>query len=234
MGLSEIYRASPLGVVGTACAGLLSGALYGLGAIYAGDIGLSVLDVSLFMGAPILGGFLLQWPIGRLSDKFDRRSVLLAVLAATVGASLLLASVPKGGTELALPRVLIFLLGGAVSVIYPLTVSHAFDYIDRARMVAANSGMLLVWAIGATVGPLVGSVAMGQLGPSGLFAYMTSVATLLFGFTLWRMVRRVALPTGEQTTFVTVPATSAIAGALDPRTQQLPEFRYDDEDPGDR
>ncbi len=234
MGLRELYTASPLGVVGAACAGLLSGALYGLGAIYAGEIGLTLFEISIFMGAPILGGFLLQWPIGRLSDRFDRRSVLLVILLATIGAAILMASVPKGGTELAMPRALIFLLGGAVSVIYPIAVSHAFDYIEPNRMVAANGGMLLVWAIGATFGPLIGSLAMGQLGPAGLFAFMAAMASALALFTLWRMLRRVARPTAEQTTFVTVPSTTGIAGALDPRTKQMPEFRYEDEDPGDR
>ena len=234
MGLGELYRASPLGVIGTGCAGLLSGSLYGLGAIYAGEIGMSVFEVSVFMGAPILGGFLLQYPIGKLSDRFDRRSVLLAILLATVAATIFMASMPKGGTELALPRALIFLLGGTVAVIYPLTVSHAFDYIDSNRMVSANSAMLLAWAMGATVGPLVASVAMGQLGPRGLFVFMAAVAMALALFTLWRMLRRVARPSAEQTAFVQVPATTGIAGALDPRTVPLPEFHYDDEDPGDR
>jgi MFS family permease len=101
-------------------------------------------------------------------------------------------------------------------------------------MVAANGRMLLVWAIGATVGPLIGSVAMGSLGPQGLFIYMAVVASMLATFTLWRMLRRVARPSSEQTAFVQVPATTSIAGALDPRTAPLPEFHYDDEDPGDR
>jgi hypothetical protein len=101
-------------------------------------------------------------------------------------------------------------------------------------MVAASGGLLLVWAIGATIGPFGASLVMGQIGPSGLFVYLAGVAFLLAGFTRYRMARRVAKPNDQQSTFVPVQTTSAIGGALDPRTELLPEFYYDDIDPGDR
>jgi MFS family permease len=126
------------------------------------------------------------------------------------------------------------LLGGFLATIYPTAVAHAFDYIDRSQMVAANSGMLLVWAVGATAGPLVASSVMGPAGPSGLFVFIASIAVILAIYTRWRMSRRAAKPAEEQSKFVPVPATSAIAGALDPRADPLPEFYYEDEDPGDR
>jgi hypothetical protein len=101
-------------------------------------------------------------------------------------------------------------------------------------MVAANSGMLLAWAVGATAGPLIASSVMGLSGPSGLFVYIASMAVILALYTRWRMSRRAAKPAEEQSKFVPVPSTSAIAGALDPRADPLPEFYYEDEDPGDR
>jgi MFS family permease len=234
MSLAGLYQASPLGTVATAGSGLLSGSLYALGAIYGTELGFSVFENSIFMGAPIIGGFLLQWPIGRLSDKFDRRTVLFGVLMATVAAAVLL-----GGFSLAKGNFLLLatanlLLGGFLATIYPTAVAHAFDYIDRSQMVAANSGMLLAWAVGATAGPLIASSVMGPVGPSGLFVFIASIAVVLAIYTRWRMSRRAAKPAEEQSKFVPVPSTSAIAGALDPRADPLPEFYYEDEDPGDR
>ena len=234
MSLAEMFKASPLGTVGTAGAGVMSGALYGVGAVYGTEIGFSVLENSVFMGAPIIGGFLLQWPIGRLSDKFDRRTVLFGVLMAAVAASVLMSAFSVGNGGFILLTVANLLLGGFLATIYPTAVAHAFDYIDRSQMVAANSGMLLAWAVGATAGPLVCSSVMGVTGPSGLFVFVAAVAIALAGYTRWRMSRRAAKPADEQSKFVPVPSTSAIAGALDPRADPLPEFYYEDEDPGDR
>jgi MFS family permease len=233
MSLAALYKASPLGTVATAGAGLVSGSLYALGAVYGTQIGLSVFENSVFMGAPIIGGFLLQWPIGRLSDKFDRRTVLFGVLMATVGASVLLGAFAFAEGSFLLLATANLLLGGFLATIYPTAVAHAFDYIDRSQMVAANSGMLLAWAVGATAGPLVASSFMA-VGPAGLFVFIAGVAVSLAIYTRWRMSRRAAKPAEEQSKFVPVPSTSAIAGALDPRADPLPEFYYEDEDPGDR
>lgn len=234
MSLAGLYEASPLGTVATAGAGLLSGSLYALGAVYGTQIGLSVFENSVFMGAPIIGGFLLQWPIGRLSDKFDRRTVLFGVLISTVAAAVLLGAFSFAQGNFLLLATANLLLGGFLATIYPTAVAHAFDYIDRSQMVAANSGMLLAWAAGATAGPLIASSVMGPVGPSGLFVFLASIAAILAIYTRWRMSRRAAKPTEEQSKFVPVPATSAIVGALDPRADPLPEFYYEDEDPGDR
>src|SRR6202008_2011510 len=143
---------------------------------------------------PIIGGFLLQWPIGRLSDKFDRRTVLFGVLMATVGASVLLGAFSMAQGSFALMAAAHLLLGGFLATIYPTAVAHAFDYIDRSQMVAANSGMLLAWAVGATAGPLIASSIMGLSGPSGLFVFIASIAVILALYTRWRMSRRAAKP----------------------------------------
>src|SRR5688572_21946303 len=172
MSLAGPYNASPLGTVATAGAGLMSGSLYALGAVYGTQIELSTFENSIFMGAPIIGGFLLQWPIGRLSDKFDRRTVLLGVLISTLAAAVLISGFSVGGTGVLLLAAANLLLGGFLATIYPTAVAHAFDYIDRSQMVAANSGMLLAWAVGATAGPLVASSVMGVLGKSGLFIFI--------------------------------------------------------------
>ena len=103
----------------------MSGSLYALGAVYGTQIGLSVFENSVFMGAPIIGGFLLQWPIGRLSDKFDRRTVLFGVLMATVAASVLLGAFSFAQGSFLLLATANLLLGGFLATIYPTAVAHA-------------------------------------------------------------------------------------------------------------
>ncbi|MFZ5789896.1 MAG: MFS transporter [Pseudomonadota bacterium] len=219
--LRELYRISPLGVVGCFGAGLLSGSFYGMGPIYAQAEKLSVFQVSLFMGAAIFGGLLLQWPIGRLSDRFDRRTVLLGVLIATTLVFTVNYSLSISGaaelTSLWLLLGLPALFGGGMAVIYPIAVAHAFDYVAKERMVAASSGLLLAWAIGATTGPLVASLLMGRLGAPVLLVYLAIIAGALALFVHYRMTRRAALPAREQAAFVPVTTTSAVAGKLDPR-----------------
>jgi len=234
MSLMALYRASPLGAVVTCGAGLLSGAFYALGAIYANELGLSVFHVSLFMGAPIFGGLVLQYPIGRLSDHYDRRTVLLGVLSGALIAAVavILIAMKQGPFTGTLAAVFVF--GGCLAAIYPIAVSQVYDYIDRSEMVAASGGLLLIWSIGAVAGPLIASALMGQFGPGVFFIYLTTVALALVIFTRYRMVRRIARPADQQTGFVAMQTTSAIANALDPRTEPLPEFYYEDVDPGDR
>src|SRR5581483_7576233 len=196
------------------------------------ELGLSVFHVSLFMGAPIFGGLALQYPIGRLSDRYDRRTVLMSVLAGTLISSIAVILIAMKAGPFAATLGAVFVFGGCLAAIYPIAVSQVYDYIDRAEMVAASGGLLLIWSIGAMVGPLIASAAMGHFGPKAFFIYLASVSLLLVAFTRYRMVRRVARPAQEQTGFVAMQTTSAIAGALDPRTDPLPEFYYDDIDPG--
>jgi MFS family permease len=106
-----------------------------------------------------------------------------------------------------------------MAVVYPLAIAHAFDYVSKERMVAASSGLLLAWAIGATAGPLVASVLMGHFGPQSLFAYMAIMTGSIALFTHWRMTRRAALPSRDQATFVPVTTTSSVAATLDPRSE---------------
>ena len=234
MSLMALYRASPLGVVVTCGAGLISGAFYALGAIYANELGLSVFHVSLFMGAPIFGGLALQYPIGRLSDRYDRRTVLLGVVAGTLISSVALMLIAMKSGPFPGTLAAVFVFGGCLAAIYPIAVSQVYDYIERAAMVAASGGLLLIWSIGAMTGPLIASAGMGWFGPKAFFIYLASISLILVAFTRYRMVRRVARPAEQQTGFVAMQTTSAIAGALDPRTEPLPEFYYDDIDPGDR
>jgi len=222
LGLRALYALSPLAVAGAFGSGLCQGSIYGMGAVFADDIGFSVFQSSLFMGCAILGGFILQWPIGRLSDRFDRRTVLVWVLGGLIVSSLAMVAVVAASHEappLFAALGLIPLLAGMSSCIYPISVAQAFDYVERDRMVSASSTLLLAYAVGATGGPFVGSVLMSHIGPEGLFLSVAVIAGSLAGFAAYRMRRRAAPPAEAQTGFVAVPPTSAVAGKLDPRTE---------------
>lgn len=222
LGMRELFALSPLAVAGAFASGLTQGSIHGMGAVFAGDIGLSVFEASLFMGCAVLGGLLLQWPIGRLSDRFDRRTVLVWVLGALVlssAAMMAVVALASGAPLLIAVIGIIPLLAGMSSCIYPIAVAQAFDYVERERMVGAASTLLLAYAVGATGGPFVASVLMSHLGPGGLFISVAVTSAALAGFAVYRMRQRAAPPSEAQTGFVAVPATSPVAARLDPRTE---------------
>jgi MFS family permease len=179
---------------------------------------MSVFEVSLFIGSAVFGGLLLQWPVGRLSDRFDRRTVLFWILiAATLIAAAEIALARFGGGDLYHLMLLTGLYGGAATAVYPISVAHAYDYVERDRLVAASSGLLLSYAIGATAGPLIASALMQATQPIALFAFIGLVTGAFGMFVLYRQRRRAALPSAEQATFVPLPTTTPVVGELDPR-----------------
>ena len=170
----------------------------------------------LFTGSYILGGLVLQIPIGRLSDRFDRRTVLCNLLAGAVMVCFAGLAAGRLGDPLPVVLGLGALLGGAISNVYPLSIAQAFDYLDRDRYVAGASRMLMAFSVGAVAGPLIASMAMSWLGPHALFGYIGIVAGALAAFVLYRMGRRKALPVAEQREFVAMPRMSPVGAQLHP------------------
>jgi MFS family permease len=220
LSIAKLYRISPLGVVTSLGAGLVSGAFYGMGAVFGAGIGMSIFAISVFMGITLLGGLLMQWPIGLLSDKYDRRTVMLWVLLAIATTCLLEYALSRTTHATAWLLVLTGFFGGATATVYPLAVAHAFDYVEREQMVAASAGMLLSWAIGATAGPLLASLLMSVGGDWSLFLYLAGVSGALAAFTRYRMGRRSALPPAEQAKFAP-RGEGTVAGTLDPRAKPI-------------
>lgn len=210
-----LYRISPFGMVGCFASGILTGAFYGLGPIFGGGMGMSVAGISAFMSVTILGGLVLQWPIGRLSDRYDRRSVMVGVLFATALASLGVVLVAESRWEILL--LVAAIQGGTSFVVYPLSVAHTNDHIDSADLVQASAGLLIAYGVGAVVGPLWAAQVMEQVGPAGLYYTSALTALLVAGFGVYRMTRRQGPTAEEQGIFVPLTRMTAVAAELDPR-----------------
>ncbi|MFZ5726526.1 MAG: MFS transporter [Pseudomonadota bacterium] len=210
--LRRLFEASPLGVAGAGMTGLLLGAFYGLAAIYARRIGLGLGDTATFMMTVILGGVALQWPLGRLSDRFDRRRVIIACFAATAGVSIALAMAPTGALLFALGA----LFGGLSFALYPLCVAFANDRLLPSERVTASGQLVLLYAVGAALGPIGAAAAMSASGAGGLFLFIASAAAMMLAFGLWRLAASDPVPGAAQQDFQILPRTTPVAALLDP------------------
>ncbi len=207
-----LYRASPVGVAGVAMIGLANGAFWTLGPVAAVRNGLSVSDAAIFMSAATVGGALMQWPAGRLSDRTDRRIVLMAFLAAAAVVGLLLAFVPPFGASWA---VLAFLFGATTLPTYAIAAAHAYDHTPRGGYVETAAGILLANAAGSVVGPIIASALMQRTGGSTLFLFTAAMQIALATFVYARLRRRAPLPLSEKTEF-DLAATAPVGAVIPP------------------
>ena len=216
VGLRELYAVSPLGVVGTMGTGVSNAVLVGMGAVYAGRMGYTPAEISVFMAAMFGGGVALQWPLGRLSDHFDRRRVITAVTFVAAAAAGL--GVAMSGAAPAAMVVLMGLLGGLSLAMYPLCIAHANDFLEPDQMVAASASLVLVQGVGASFGPLLTGAVMGGIGPVGYFWSLALVHAAIGAFAIHRMAARAAVPLAEQGPYAPMAsAASPVATAAAPQ-----------------
>ena len=215
MGLRELYRASPVGVVGCFATGLLYSSVGALGAVFAQSIGMNTFEISLFMMLIVVGSMASLWPLGRLSDRMDRRIVIAAAFFAVTGLGCaIVAASSLGATTLLLIAATVY--GAAALPIYGIAVAHANDKLSGDQYVPASSTLLLCYGLGAVCGPVTASQVMVAVGPAGLFVFLASVGALAGMFVLWRILCRAPTePTGKGS-FVVTPATTAAALNLNP------------------
>ncbi|MBV1691341.1 MFS transporter [Novosphingobium sp. G106] len=213
MRLHRLYQASPLAVVGAGTTGVMLGAFYGLGAVFARGVGLADAGTALFMSATIIGGIAFQWPLGRLSDLFDRRKVIVATFAATLAISLAIFVAAKGRGELMMAGAL---FGGACFALYPLCVAHLNDRLKPTQRVSATGGLVLVYSLGAAGGPLPGALFMDFGGARGLFLFVGLCASGLLLFACYRLLANPPVPGARQRRFQFMPRTTPLIAKLDP------------------
>lgn len=218
--LKNLCQISPTGVIGAFISGLLLSAIYGLMPLFLGRSQVSVSQIASTMATIVLGGMLLQYPIGRLSDKFDRRLMMIAVCALSAMACIAF-MIALALNLYVLQLIAVFILGGATFTLYPLSISHACDQLKADDIIAGTQGLLLIYSIGATIGPILAAFFMRSwLGKNGLIYYFVLLSVLLGWFLLWRKTT-VAQPLAEeQQDYITVPQTTPIVSELDPRSEE--------------
>jgi MFS family permease len=171
-----LAQAAPIAVMGCALSGLVSGSFYALVPAWMQDQGTPRETIALFMLVAVLGGFAFQIPVGRLSDRIDRRSLLSLLGLGFAGTAFVMVLLPRS-----LPAVLpaAVLLGGFMSTLYPVCVAHAHDRMPADRVVAVSGRLILVSGIGSVLGPLIGASLMARFKIDGVFFFMAAAILLL-------------------------------------------------------
>ena len=212
LNLRELWRTSPLGLIGSFCAGLVNASFYSLAPVFALGLGLSIGATSTFMASVIFGGLLLQYPVGHLSDRIDRRTVLTMVALGTAAACVGIVLVARWNPSWVYLAGIVY--GGLSFTVYSLCAAHANDFAAVDKHVQTASGLLTAYGLGAFLGPILAGSAMARLGPQGLFVMSAVVSVLLGGFAIYRMRRRVAPSKEEQSVMIASPGGQFTSGEI--------------------
>ena len=211
MSLRRILEISPLGCVGMFLLGGVFSAQFGMSAVYGAEAGMSLKQISAFVAAFYIGALLMQFPLGWLSDRTDRRVLIMAV--AMLGATGSFAGMFLGG-QYGWLLVAAFVTGGMTNPLYSLLIAHTNDYLEHDDMAAAAGGLVFISGLGAISGPLLTGWLMGEgvLGPSGYFLFMGALLLSLGAYAAYRITQRPAIPTGDTGIMAAMhPAASPVA-----------------------
>lgn len=209
MSFGRLYRASPLGCVGIFLMGGVFAALSGMSSVWGAMIGLSVAQISLFVAAIYAGGLVLQYPIGWISDRYDRRKLVLILSAIGGLCGLLVIAAQPGTVGLVIAGAI---MGGVANPIYALLLAYTNDYLDQSDMAAASAGLLFIYGIGSMGGPVITGWLMDVIGPDGYWVYMGVLLAALTAYAAWRATQRRALTPDEQGSFAVItPSATPVA-----------------------
>jgi MFS family permease len=204
--LKQLYHDAPLGVVGVVASGLMSSILFSMGPVYARLSGLDTPTVATFMAVSILASVLTQYPVGRLSDRMDRRTVIAGACTVALGSAGCIAAFPR------LPHALFLTLAALFSgfslTLYSLSVSHVNDKLEPAQMVAASSALLRLNGSAAALGPALVGGLMALFGPRAYFTTLASLAGALALYDLWRKSQRKPVPPSQKEPFIDVRSST--------------------------
>jgi MFS family permease len=215
--VGNLFRVSPLAIVACFGLGAANGAFWALAPASLAAAGQPTTFVASFMAAALIGGALLQWPVGRISDFLDRRTVLAAGLFAAAIGGFALAFAQDAGNQALLAAAAAF--GAAMFPLYSICVAHANDFATPDAFLEVSSGLLLANAAGSVLGPLAAAALTAALGARALFAFIGAVLLLLGLYALYRMTRRPTTAVELHNDFVPVPRTTPNVFTLDPRQE---------------
>lgn len=206
---AELYRNSPLGVVGVSASGMISAIIFSMGPVYARLRGLGSTGIATFMAVSILAAVLTQYPVGRLSDRTDRRTVIAGVCTV---ATIVAGSIAAFGN---MPHALFLLLSAVFSgfalTLYSLSVSHVNDKLEPAQMVDASSALLRLNGCAAAVGPVLAGSLIHAFGPPAYFTTLATLTGALTVYDLWRKSRRSPVPPEQKGPFINAHPQGMVA-----------------------
>ena len=209
MSLIDLYRVSPLGCVGMFLLGGIFSAQFGMGAVYATRIGLTLNEISLFIATIYIGAVVLQYPIGYMSDRMDRRMLILVVAIAggiTAGLGVMF------GDTFEILLAVAFIVGGLTNPLYSLLLAYTNDFLELDDMAAASGGMVFINGLGAISGPLITGWLMDLVGPSGFWVFIAGLMACLALYALYRMTQRAAVAVEDTGAYVGIsPSASPVA-----------------------
>ncbi|HEY8585817.1 MAG TPA: MFS transporter [Rhodanobacter sp.] len=205
--IRRLFRLAPTALVAALVSGLALGAFWGLLPLYAAARGLGADGIGTYMSVAIVGGVVLQWPLGRFSDRIDRRLALSLISATAALAALTNLFLPDAGGAVAM--MVIFIFGGMSFTLYPIAVAHLVDYLQRDDLLSASSTVLLVNGIGSAVGPLLAGTLMNW-SPQLLFVWFAVLDGIIAAYALHRFMyrKRVVTPDDHFVPLVTTTPSS--------------------------
>lgn len=204
LNLVALWRNSPVAVFAVFWVGVSNAAFGTLAAVYAQNVGLVLAAVSFFISIPILAGAIIQMPVGLMSDRMDRRKVLVGVAALALVADLgFILLTPEGRT---MNLTLAALLGGSIYAMYPVIVAHANDHAEPGTAIQISGGLLLTFGIGSIIGPTVAGLAMAEVGIRALFIITAVSHGMVILYTLWRISKREAVADADKSSFQPINA----------------------------
>ncbi len=207
MSFGTLFRVSPLGCVGIFLMGGVFSAIFGMASVWGSSQGLTVTEISAFVAAIYIGGLVLQYPVGWLSDQSDRRVIVLGLsVLGFVGCVATLVLQP-GIWGLLLTAAVI---GGVANPVYSLLLAYTNDFLEAKDMAAASAGLLFINGIGAMMGPLITGWLMSMMGPNGFWVYIAALLLLLAVYAGWRRTRR-PTPAQDQGFAVIAPSATTLA-----------------------
>ena len=208
MSIADLYRASPLAVIGNCLTGMAHGTIFGLGAIYASQVLVDLNAIAWFMACFLIGSLISNWPVGYLSDRIGRRTIMAGLSIISIVCCLLAIATPKDSIAFYL---VILALGGAAMPMYSICVAYANDRLQPHQIVAASGSLVMVSGIGLMTGPIVIAFLMDFFDLEFYFWGIAIVFGLILLFTLVRINLREAVALEDQSTLVAGPIGTPIA-----------------------
>ncbi|MGH1369183.1 MAG: MFS transporter [Maritimibacter sp.] len=205
MTLRELFHNSPLGVVGMLLVGSAYAAQFGMAAVYGTEAGLSIRELTIFVSMFYVGGLVLQYPIGQISDRMERRQLIILTAFVAMVASIAAALSESFIVLLAAA----FMIGGMLGPLYALLIAHTNDYLEPEDMAAASAGLMFVNGVGAIMGPLATGWIMGAFGANGFFVVLAVSLAALVAYGMWRTTQRAGVPVEDTASYVTVLAQAS-------------------------